>query len=125
MSETGGDENPPSAPRPILQEASYDSRHLVVVSLLVSIIFAILLGVGLGLVGGKAVTAARDAKRAAATNTANIHDNCVNANKARALNIQLWEYILTLNPQPTAEQKAISDKLLEFVRTTFAQAPCP
>jgi hypothetical protein len=102
-----------------------ESRHLVVVSILVSTIFALLLGIGLGLVGNKAISAGRDAKKAAATNSAVLHDNCVAANRSRALNVQLWEYILTLNQNPSAEQKATADKLLTYVRTNFAQVTCP
>lgn len=101
-----------------------ESRHLVTVSILVSTIFSLLLGVGVGLVGTKAYSASRDAKAAAQQNAATLHENCLSSNRSRALQVQLWEYILTLNPNPTPEQKATSDKLISFVRTNYAQQDC-
>jgi hypothetical protein len=110
---------------PAEQKARDDSRHLVIVSILVSFIFSLLLGLGLGLVGSKAVTAGRDAKAAAAANALTIHNTCIASNKSRALAIELWEYVFTLNPAPTAEQTETADKLLAFVRANYAQVACP
>jgi hypothetical protein len=51
---------------------------------------------------------------------------CVSTNEARALNVQLWEYVLTIPPsqQLTEEQKKRISDFRVFLRRTFAPRDC-
>lgn len=97
-----------------------------------SVVLDVVLSIVLAIVGVTALNASHDAaaaSRAAAaqarTNAENIRNTCLSANESRALNIQLWDYVLGANannPDP-AQQKRAEDFRV-FVHTIFAPKDC-
>lgn len=70
---------------------------------------------------------ARDATSQANRNAANAKITCVTGNESRALQIQLWSYVLDLaskNPDLTAQQKKQIAAFRGYVTTVYAPRDC-
>lgn len=90
--------------------------------LALSIVFDLLLTVGLGYLS---VQTHRAASKAEDNHTALIR-NCETSNEARANNKQLWDYLLNLpTPNaPTLQQKEVRNQFSVFVGKTFSPRNC-
>lgn len=73
--------------------------------------------------GGVAVQA-HHANTAARANRAALTAACRSANEARVQSVQLWEHIVNVSPQPTAEQKRQATDFLAYVHKVYAARHC-
>lgn len=99
--------------------------------LAISLVFDILLSLGLGYVANRALNASRDATRATASataatvaNAATIKANCLAANESRALNLEMWENLVKLVPARDPQSQATLDDIVALARRTFVARDC-
>jgi hypothetical protein len=97
--------------------------------LIVSVALDVMLSLGLGLVAIQASIAAGEARSAssqAAQNASTARATCIASNQARAVQVQLWNYILDLPPASPSSpnQDAQRAQLRAYVNSTFAQRKC-
>lgn len=101
------------------------NRHLIKV-VAVSVVFDVVLSAGLGFAVWRAQVAS---DRAAAAASATVV-TCRSGNEARALQTQLWNFILALPPRPdeTPDQRALREesvgKFKIYVANAFAPRDC-
>lgn len=113
--------------------ASNRRNKRTIMALAGSVTLDVILSIILGIVGVTALHASSDAtnaSRAAASlaiaNAENIRNTCLSSNEGRALNIQLWDYVLGLNAsnnQDPARAQQAKD-FQNFVHTIFAPKDC-
>lgn len=72
-----------------------------------------------------ATAAAELAQQQADENKASLKTSCEATNDSRAKTVSVWETFMQLvAPTPTPDAQVIIDKLLTFVRTTYAPRDC-
>lgn len=94
-----------------------------------SLIFDVVLSLGLGTVALNARSAsdhARQATSAAHVNAQNAHTTCVSGNESRKLNRELWQYVLSVPPSTpqTADQLKVRQQFQVYIDKTFAPRDC-
>jgi hypothetical protein len=107
-------------------------RVLIVVS--AGLVLDVVLTIVLGLVAGQSHDASAQAQGAAAranAAVAQLHatqvSSCEDGNQTRAGEIALWEHIYGLSvaaAKPTAAERQADERLLAYVRATFAPRDC-
>lgn len=83
-----------------------------------TLIFTFLLFIAVGSLALSAKNTSNNAQRA-------LRQGCEVGNDARAAQIVLWDYIISLTPPPTTpEAKTRIENLKSFIKTTFAARDC-
>lgn len=101
------------------------SRHLIRL-LWASVIFDLVLSIALGFIGITARTASERATAATAASKVtanNQHQTCLSGNEARALTVQLWDYVLASPLPRTDDAQKVAD-FRKFLDQTFAPRVC-